>query len=1572
MLRELLPSDIPELICVNGVRFYVKEKKSHIGEIDSERHDLSLPTFGSLKSFLLSNSYFILVMGSSAISIMQLKGIFFTFDSHNRTSHGYPSSDGSCVLLEFETFDLLHTYIRRLAYMLSANSFELTSMNVQSSIENRSLLNYTTPKDYKYCITKLQLGMCNVCSSFREKSSTNSKRISRNSSKVDTSKCVKLTDVSSAKTKVLDSGLTSKTKVLNVENVQSTSTTKMTSNHRKRKINVLCSTDSMNSDNVRSKKSSIVNSVNDNIETSTEADLSDVLCDTSTRQKIRKVSDSLNSIRCQNLLRQGKVVLEDLNISHTDIRMHNVEHNIFRVVDEDNQEHSELSPEYRRSIHEFYESIRDICIYTCSCCMQTNFREYMNKVVNLRPGKHMQLLKECLTSYKSFDNCEYICNQCKIAIYSDKVPKFSIKNKMGFPPIPPELMLFKLEEVFASPVMLFINIRELPVGGQYSMRGGICHVPIEISPLVDKLPRTLNSEEVINIKIKRKLEYKHCYISENIRPLKVVTAINYLLQNSDLYNQYNIKLNNDWLHNIENNINQLNKGIDMISRTRKHDTSQNNNEQSVDNVLNAETGDSDSDSDGDNAPPIHTMLDQQKLNSNKTMIFAPGEGKTPIFADSDIEYICFPTIFCGKKQPERRPVKVTLYECFKHELRSIDTRVQNHIPNIFWKYKHKQIKMIQSKVSLAVRRKKTKGKKITAAILLDDTEREKIVQLDEGYNIFKSIRNSPPYFESKKKNLMAMIRQLGIPTIFFSLSSADTRWIELLRGICLVEKNTLYTDQEILDMDWAEKCKLINDNPALCSRYFDYRVKSFVKHILKGKNSPFGILLNYFFRIEFQHRGSPHLHGIAWFDQSPKFKINTDGDVCKYIDKIYTCSSDVSDEDMQYLKLQKHKHTKTCQRISHGKKKCRFGAPWLPMSKTRILRPITDMSPEQITKYKEIYIEIITIVHDKNNKGLQSLNDILIHLKLSEAQYILAIRSTLVKPKIFLKRSLQDKFVNNYMRNMLSVWKGNHDIQYVLDAYSCVVYICDYMTKSQKGISYILQKAKKECENGNMDLKQSVRHMGNKFLNSVETSTQECCYDLLELPITQSSVKVEFISTCISDERVFVSKSQDMLRDMDPNSEDVKLLSNIDKYAERPEKLENWCLADFVAELELRNVKSKVQGEDNNTDSEDEMNKSDDKFENNKLFPLYVGSGKVLCKRKHRKVIRFVNYRLQTDPDNYYRERLLLYIPWRCESVDLYFGYDTYKEAFEQKKLQIISKMKIYEPLSDVIHEALEEYNTETNLPYDDLAPSTQHEDENDAIKQTVPSKQFEYLDPDRPNNLIEIDIAPYTLVDNTKYQDSVEMIEDIMSDEVYRQNIRLLNLKQYEFFVHIMNIAMNNSGQELSCLHGGAGTGKSTLLKVIYNCLYRIVCKRAGQDKNDCKILVVASTGKAAYNVRGTTVHAAFHVPANTPLYDYKPLSHDVLNTYRSRYRNLKWILCDEISMVSNELLKYVYLRLQDIKDTQMPFGGVNIITVGDLYQLQPVKGQYVFMDYKYGFGSLATNLWCEYFKIFELKEIM
>jgi len=119
----------------------------------------------------------------------------------------------------------------------------------------------------------------------------------------------------------------------------------------------------------------------------------------------------------------------------------------------------------------------------------------------------------------------------------------------------------------------------------------------------------------------------------------------------------------------------------------------------------------------------------------------------------------------------------------------------------------------------------------------------------------------------------------------------------------------------------------------------------------------------------------------------------------------------------------------------------------------------------------------------------------------------------------------------------------------------------------------------------------------------------------------------------------------------------------------------------------------------------------------------------------------------------------------------------------------------------------------------------------------------------------------------------------------------------------------------------GKAGTGKSTLLDY-----FRSHTKK--------KVVVLAPTGVAALNVRGQTIHSFFGFKPNVTLKSIKKIRRGGKNIYKE----LDAIVIDEASMVRADLLDCIdkFLRLNAGK--RKPFGGVQMIFIGDLYQLPPV----------------------------------
>ncbi|VDI82605.1 Hypothetical predicted protein [Mytilus galloprovincialis] len=399
----------------------------------------------------------------------------------------------------------------------------------------------------------------------------------------------------------------------------------------------------------------------------------------------------------------------------------------------------------------------------------------------------------------------------------------------------------------------FMQIRQLPRGGQLSVKGNVVNVPVEVQPTINSLPHTLEKSGTISVKLKKKLEFKKCDFSENVRPFAVICALHYLMRTSDFTEQEDNQDQND-----------SDNDSDHFSEVDESETHVGNTDTLLDHIP-------------DDNPLCDTGL-----------TFAPGEGQRPIslYSDPDAEYLSFPTIFCGQRRPDNkdRSVSVHYTDIVKWELRSMDRRVAQSVPNIFFKLKKIQLKNISDKVNLALRRCQSEGKKWTAKDVLNPNTVNDLVRLDEGYYIFRSLRNSPVYLEKRKKDLFAMIRQLGLPTWFGSLSSADTNWKDLLRILGKLNDGKEYTDNELEEMDWHQKSKLVQKDPVTCSRYFDYRVQQFINLVLKSDHDPIGKLTDFFYRVEFQQRGSPHIHILIWIENAPVYESNSNEDVVAFID----------------------------------------------------------------------------------------------------------------------------------------------------------------------------------------------------------------------------------------------------------------------------------------------------------------------------------------------------------------------------------------------------------------------------------------------------------------------------------------------------------------------------------------------------------------------------------------------------------------------------------------------------------------------------------------------------------------
>ena len=191
--------------------------------------------------------------------------------------------------------------------------------------------------------------------------------------------------------------------------------------------------------------------------------------------------------------------------------------------------------------------------------------------------------------------------------------------------------------------------------------------------------------------------------------------------------------------------------------------------------------------------------------------------------------------------------------------------------------------------------------------------------------------------------------------------------------------------------------------------------------------------------------------------------------------------------------------------------------------------------------------------------------------------------------------------------------------------------------------------------------------------------------------------------------------------------------------------------------------------------------------------------------------------------------------------------------------------------------------------------------------------------------------------------------------------------------FQYALDCALHTD--KLIYLTGKAGTGKTTFLKYL-----RKVSKK--------KMVVLAPTGVAAINAKGQTIHSFFQIEPSLFVPDDTRLTTQFYKTFNynqdkiKMIKNMEMLVIDEISMVRCDLLDVVDVILRKVRRNPNPFGGVQVILIGDTFQLPPVVGDkdnskqvlYRFYDSEFFFSSKVIErcqpLYIELKKIYRQNE--
>lgn len=478
--------------------------------------------------------------------------------------------------------------------------------------------------------------------------------------------------------------------------------------------------------------------------------------------------------------------------------------------------------------------------------------------------------------------------------------------------IPTELeSLKKLEQILIAKRIVCEKIAVMHKGQQRKIKGAICNVPVECDQTCNILPRPTERSGIILLKLKRKLEFRGHVYFEAVRPEFILAALNWLKANNVLYKDIEIDCTN-----VSRDLTEIALENEVNSSPMPHSSLANNFDYTSENSVESPNSDSPIENLGNNVnasnvskellneEEIDDPLNADRSSANETCLqsvipdfplitendnannptgteiynIAPGENKHPvsIMTDKLCEELAFPVLFPKGRYgfSAEQDIKLSPVKYFNARLLHYSGRYATNPEYLFFAQFIIEQKKVSDSINIAL--KEVLGHSLTASQVRSNKQiLQNLISQDQAYLFLRQIPGSAPYWQKFMYEVVGMVKQLGMPMWFMTLSCADLRWPELFQIIGRVNGKNM-TDEEVDALSYDERCRLLNLNPVLVAKHFQYRVETFFTEILLTDVNPIGKIVYYALRIRFQMRGSPHLHALIWTSDCPKLTPDTE------------------------------------------------------------------------------------------------------------------------------------------------------------------------------------------------------------------------------------------------------------------------------------------------------------------------------------------------------------------------------------------------------------------------------------------------------------------------------------------------------------------------------------------------------------------------------------------------------------------------------------------------------------------------------------------------------------------------
>ena len=304
---------------------------------------------------------------------------------------------------------------------------------------------------------------------------------------------------------------------------------------------------------------------------------------------------------------------------------------------------------------------------------------------------------------------------------------------------------------------------------------------------VTSLPRTRENDGYINVNLKRMKSMKKVEMQEVVQPEQLLAGLEYLRQNHPDYKDVVPRdIIEEFIESSQNSddVDSSNESEDEIMKSDFSSDDEEQEDENEDSVFcsvtclvpenpTAQVLVNDTD---------ETIKKKTRIASNITTNIAPGEGKTPTnyMREENFLETAFPRHYPNGKYGlfHDRPKKLSPQQYFNQRLLNVDRRFSSDYGFLFVAQQYTERHAIERSINICMK----KGKMVE-----DPDGKIKVTQPSDKFNVLKTVRGTPPYWQQLRYDIFAKIEQLGPFHMFFTLSCAEMRWPEMMAAV--LERN---------------------------------------------------------------------------------------------------------------------------------------------------------------------------------------------------------------------------------------------------------------------------------------------------------------------------------------------------------------------------------------------------------------------------------------------------------------------------------------------------------------------------------------------------------------------------------------------------------------------------------------------------------------------------------------------------------------------------------------------------------------------------------------------------------------